>query len=32
VIAIDGQPVGDGKAGPLTRALQRLYEAHADAP
>ncbi len=32
VIAIDGQPVGDGKAGPFTRALQRLYEAHADAP
>jgi D-alanine transaminase len=32
VIAIDGKPVGEGKAGPLTRALQRLYEAHADAP
>ena len=32
VIAIDGKPVGDGKAGPLTRALQRLYAAHADAP
>ena len=30
VIAIDGRPVGGGKPGPLTRALQRLYGEHAD--
>jgi len=32
VIAIDGKPVGGGKPGPLTRALQRLYAVHADQP
>ena len=32
VISIDGKMVGSGKPGPLTRALQRLYEAHADEP
>jgi D-alanine transaminase len=32
VIAIDGKPVGDGKPGPLTKALQRLYAEHADRP
>lgn len=32
VVAIDGKPVGGGKPGPLTRALQRLYAAHADTP
>ncbi|MBL8665389.1 MAG: D-amino-acid transaminase [Candidatus Odyssella sp.] len=32
VVAIDGKPIGGGTAGPLTRALQRLYEAHADEP
>ncbi len=32
VIAIDGKPVGTGKPGPLTRALQRLYAVHADQP
>jgi D-alanine transaminase len=31
VVVIDGRPVGSGKPGPLTRALQRLYTAHADA-
>ena len=25
VIAIDGQPIGNGKPGPVTRQLQRLY-------
>jgi D-alanine transaminase len=30
VIAIDGKPVGSGQPGPLTRALQRLYAAHAE--
>ncbi len=32
VIAIDGKPVGTGKPGSLTRALQRLYAVHADQP
>lgn len=32
VVSIDGKPVGDGRPGPLTRALQRLYAAHADVP
>jgi D-alanine transaminase len=32
VIAIDGKPIADGRPGPLTRALQRLYAAHADTP
>jgi D-alanine transaminase len=30
VISIDGKPVGDGRPGPLTTALQRLYAEHAD--
>ncbi|HEY7609364.1 MAG TPA: D-amino-acid transaminase [Alphaproteobacteria bacterium] len=29
VVAIDGKQVGDGKPGPLTKALQRLYAEHA---
>jgi D-alanine transaminase len=29
VTSIDGESVGDGKPGPLTRALQKLYVAHA---
>jgi D-alanine transaminase len=32
VIAIDKKQVGDGKPGPLTRALQRLYATYADNP
>lgn len=28
VVAIDGQPVGDGKPGPLTARLRELYIAH----
>jgi D-alanine transaminase len=31
VVAIDGKPVGDGKPGTLTRALQKLYSAYATA-
>ncbi len=29
VVRIDGRPVGDGRPGPLTGALQEKYEAHA---
>ncbi|MFS2224659.1 D-amino-acid transaminase [Pantoea sp. B65] len=29
VVSIDGQPVGDGKPGPLTRRLRQLYIDHA---
>lgn len=32
VIAIDGKKVAGGAPGPLTRALQKLYAAHADSP
>jgi len=32
VITIDGKPVGEGKPGPLTRALQKLYADYAEAP
>ncbi len=31
VVRIDGDPVGDGKPGPLSRALRALYLAHAAA-
>jgi D-alanine transaminase len=31
VTRIDGRPIGEGRPGPLTRALQQLYLAHADA-
>ncbi len=30
IVTIDGRPVGGGKPGPLTLALQRLYSEHAD--
>jgi D-alanine transaminase len=30
VVSIDGKAVADGKPGPLTKALQRLYAEHAD--
>lgn len=28
LVALDGRPVGDGRPGPVTRALRRAYEAH----
>lgn len=31
VVEIDGQPVGDGRPGPLTRAIEGLYDAWAEA-
>jgi len=31
VVTIDGKPVGGGKPGPLTKALQKLYADYADA-
>jgi len=29
IVRVDGKPVRDGKAGPVTRQLQRLFHAHA---
>lgn len=31
IVAIDGKPVGEGKVGPITRALQKAYQKKVDA-